>query len=222
MTPPAPFTRAGAGPPVFCNTRLMNHPACAVLAAAMIVGCASAAAQEDARVTLIRMLGLVGAQRDSLDGTAGPLWSRGGKYAGLKECIDTKATDERLLADLVPIARTALPTEESARPVIAFVASDAGRKFSAGVARRNRAPASEALGRPMPGHRPLNFAGVVLYSDELSDREARDIDAFLRSEEGKPLRALLQSTMGFAQLTRTIAQMNALAAECGIDMKPGP
>lgn len=88
-----------------------------------------------------------------------------------------------------------------------------------GVARRNRLPASELTRAAPRGQRPLNLGGVVLFENEVSPDEARDIDAFLRSEQGKPLRSVLQSTMGFAQLTRTIGQMNAFAAECGIDLK---
>ena len=87
------------------------------------------------------------------------------------------------------------------------------------MARRNRLPVSEITRPAPPGQRAINLGGVVMFENELSPAEARDIDAFLRAEQGKPLRGVLQSTMGFAQLTRTLAQMNALAAECGVDLK---
>jgi hypothetical protein len=65
----------------------------------------------------------------------------------------------------------------------------------------------------------MNFFGVVLFSNEVTEQEARTIDGFLRSDEGKSLRSILSDTAGFGQLTRSLAQMNAFAAECGIDLK---
>lgn len=165
---------------------------------------------------MIPALGLVDAQRAALHSAALPLSSRGGKYAGLKACIDGKATDARLEADLASALQAGLPSRDSAAPVLRFLETAAGKKFVAAIALRNRA----AFQQPAAlGQRSIVIAGVVMYSNEASNQEARQVDSFVRADEGKPLRDILAATGGFGQLTRTIAQMNRMAAECGIDLK---
>jgi hypothetical protein len=172
--------------------------------------------RDDPRARLIRALGLVDAQRAALDGTALPLSSRGRKYAGLKACIDGKSTDARLEGELASALQASLPSRDSAAPVLRFLETPAGKSFVAAIALRNRVAFPQ---RAVPARRSIVIAGVIMYSDEVSDQEARHIDGFVRSDEGKPLREILAATGGFGQLTRTIEQMNRMAAECGIDLK---
>ena len=188
------------------------------LAALIIMGQAHAQSldRDDPRARLIRALGLVEAQRASLQSTALPLASRGGKYAGLKACIEGKASDARLEAELASALQASLPSRESAGPVLRFIETGAGKKFVAAIAQRNRIafqPAATA------GRRSVVIAGVVMYANEVSEPEALQIQGFVRSDEGKPLRDILAATGGFGQLTQTVAQMNRMAAECGIDLK---
>ena len=172
--------------------------------------------RDDPRARLISALGLVEAQRASLQSTALPLASRGGKYAGLKACLDGKATDARLEAELASALQPSLPSRESAAPVLRFIESGPGRKYVAAIAQRNRIAFQPAA---TPGRRSVVIAGVVMYSNEVSEPELLQIQSFVRPDEGKTLRDILAATGGFGQLTRTVAQMNAMAAECGIDVK---
>jgi hypothetical protein len=172
-----------------------------------------AAAADDLRVTLVKNLGLVEAQRDSLSTTAA------GRSPEIKACVTAKATDARLSADLAEAIRPSVPTDESVRPLLRFADTPAGKKFSTGIRRRNRIGTAGLTG---PGLRPMIFAGVVMYAGELTPAEADDIGNFLTSDEGKPLASILKETSGFAQLARTLKQMNAFTAECGIDTKPAP
>jgi hypothetical protein len=128
-------------------------------------------------------------------------------------CLDRVATDERLEAALVPLIVRNVPTPASARPILAFLATPAGRKFAAAVERRDP-QFKPALSRPLtlPG-------GVPMSANELTSDDARNIDGFFRSAEGAPLLALLNETSGFAQLTRALELRKTLAAECGIDVK---
>jgi hypothetical protein len=174
-----------------------------------------AAAAEDPRVTLVKALGLVGAQRDSLESAA-----REKKSAGLRDCFATKATDERLAADLAARVRPALPNDESVRPILRFLDTAAGKKLAAGVARRHRVPVSALLG-PRFGRATL-VAGVPMLPGELSAAEAQEIREFVASDAGKPLARILNDSAGFEQLLFTIHLRKDYAAECGIDLKPPP
>jgi hypothetical protein len=191
---------------------------CGALAAIIIMGQAHAQSldRDDPRARLIRALGLVEAQRASLQSTALPLASRGGKYAGLKACIEGKASDARLEAELASALQASLPRRESAEPVLRFIETGPGRKYVAAIAQRNRVAFQPAA---TPGRRSVIVAGVVIYSNEVSEPELLQVQSFVGSDEGKPLRDILAATAGFGQLTRTVAQMNAMAAECGIDVK---
>ncbi len=177
-----------------------------------------AAAQDESSLALVRAIGLVSAEREALNANVTPSAAGRAHLAGLKACVDGKATDARLAAELVPIIRASAPTTERAEPMLRFLATPAGKKFAIGVAERSkRVAAGTGLGSRL--RRPLNFDGVVLFSDEVTQEEAQQISGFLSSEAGRPLRDILKTTMGFAQLTRSIGQMNRFAAECGIDMK---
>ena len=68
-------------------------------------------AQEGYARELIRSLELTKAQRVSL---------KRGHEPNLAPCIDRLATDARLEADLVPVVARSVPTEGSARPILAF------------------------------------------------------------------------------------------------------
>jgi hypothetical protein len=201
---------------VICNAGCRVNAA--VLVAFSLLGPAHAQSfdRDDPRVRLIRALGLVEAQRAALQSTALPMSSRGGKYAGLKACIDGKATESRLEGELASALQPSLPSRDSAAPVLRFLETAAGKKFVAAIALRNRVAFQQ---RATPARRSIVIAGIIMYSDEVGDQEARQIDGFLRSDEGKPLREILAATGGFGQLTRTIAQMNRMAAECGSDLK---
>jgi hypothetical protein len=172
--------------------------------------------RDDPRARLFRALGLVEAQRASLQSTALPLASRGGKYAGLKACIEGKATDARLGAELASALQASLPRRESAEPVLRFIETGPGRKYVAAIAQRNRVAFQPAA---TPGRHSVIVAGVVMYSNEVSEPELLQIQSFVGSDDGKALRGILAATGGFGQLTQTIAQMNRVAAECGIDVK---
>ena len=201
-----------------CRIRRGARIAALAFVAAGAAGHSHAAPAEDPRLALVRLLGLVEAERAAIDGVALPLYSRGGKYAGLKDCIASKATTDRLETSLVTVIGRSIAADDAARPVLRFLSSTPGKKFLVGVVER-RTRVSELTGRSLPGRRPMNFFGVVLFSNEVTEPEARTIDGFLRSDEGKPLRSVLSDTAGFGQLTRSLAQMNAFAAECGIDLK---
>ena len=131
----------------------------------------------------------------------------------LAPCLDRLATDERLEAELMPVIARSVPTPDRARPILAFLATSAGRKFGAAVERRDP-QFKPALVRPviLPG-------GVPMSVDELTSDEARAIDDFFRSDQGVPLLAILKDTAGFAQLTRTLSLRKTFAAECGIDVR---
>jgi hypothetical protein len=202
-----------------CRIRWGARIVALAVVAVGVAGHAHAAPGEDPRLALVRLLDLVEAERAALNRTALPIYSRGGKFAGLKDCIASKATADRLEATLVAVIGRSVAADDAAQPVLRFLSSPPGKKFLVGVERRNRGSAAELTGPNLPGRRPMKFAGVVLFSNELTEQEARTIDSFLRSDEGKPLRSILSDTAGFAQLTRSIAQMNAFAAECGIDLK---
>jgi hypothetical protein len=125
-------------------------------------------------------------------------------------CLDRVATDERLEAALMPLIARSIPTPESARPIVAFLATPAGRKFGAAVERRDP-QFKPTLSRPLtlPG-------GVPMSATELTTDEARNIDEFFRSDQGAPLLALLKETSGFTQLIRALELRKTLGAECGI------
>src|SRR5262245_45730351 len=162
--------------------------------------------QDDYGRTLIQALRLTKAQRVALKrvSTAEPQ---------LAPCFNRLATDKRLEADLLPVISRSVPTPESARPILAFLASSPGTKFSAAVERREP-EFKPALRRPiiLPG-------GVPMSSDELTTDEAGEIKDFLRSDHGAPLLSILQETTGFAQLTRSLSQRKTFAAECGISVR---
>src|SRR5262245_35394910 len=92
-----------------------------------VVVCAHA--QDDYRRTLIRALQLTKAERVALKRLVA-------SERQLAPCIDRLATDERLEADLLPVVGRSVPTPESARPILAFLLSSTGKKFSAVVERR--------------------------------------------------------------------------------------
>jgi hypothetical protein len=131
----------------------------------------------------------------------------------LAACLDRAATDERLEADLLAVVARSIPAPDRARPVLAFLATPAGRKFSLAVERREP-ELKPALRRPfiLPG-------GVPMSPDEITTGEAREIADFLRSAQGAPLLAILNETTGFPQLLRTLALRKAFAAECGIAVR---
>jgi hypothetical protein len=133
--------------------------------------------------------------------------------AQLGACLDRVAKDERLEAELAPVIARSVPTPDRARPILRFLATSAGRKFSAAVERRDP-QFKPALLRPviLPG-------GVPMSATELTIEEAREIDDFFRSDQGALLLAILNETAGFAQLTRSLELRKTFAAECGIDVK---
>jgi hypothetical protein len=164
--------------------------------------------QDDDRRALIQTLRLVKAQRAALKRT-----SAEAREAPLAACFDRLATDERLEADLMPVITRSVATPESARPILAFLATPAGRKLGAAVERREP-EFKPALTRPviLPG-------GVPMSADELATDEGRAIGDFLRSDQGAALVAILKDTTGFAQLIRILALRKTLAAECGIGVR---
>jgi hypothetical protein len=166
---------------------------------------AQAQGPQDDRHVLIQTLRLVKADRAALKGTA-----REVRDAPLAACFDRLATDERLEADLMPLVARSVPTPESARSILAFLATPAGRKFAAAVERR-RPEFKPTLLRPitLPG-------GVPMSVEELTPDDVRALDAFFRSDQGVTLIAILNETAGFAQLTRTLTLRKTLLAECGI------
>ena len=162
--------------------------------------------QDDYRRALIQTLGLTKAARAAVKRlSAGE--------AQLAACLDRLATDERLEADLLPVIARSVPTADRARPILAFLATSTGRKFSVAVERREP-EFKPALRRPviLPG-------GVPMSSDELTTDEARALDDFFRSDQGAPLLTILKETTGFAQLTRTLSLRKTFAAECGIGVR---
>jgi hypothetical protein len=169
-----------------------------------VVECAHA--QDDFRRTLIRTLRLTKTERVALKRFAA-------SEPQLAPCIDRLATDERLEADLLPVIGRSVPTLESARPILAFLLSSTGRKFSAAVERR-QPELKPTLLRPivLPG-------GVPVSSNELTSEETREINDFFRSDPGTALLSILRETAGFAQLTRGLSQRKTFAAECGITVR---
>jgi hypothetical protein len=166
------------------------------------------ASQNDDRRALIQTLRLAKAQRVALKRTAAEA-----REALVAACLDRLATDERLEADLMPVVARSVATPEGARPILAFLATPAGRKLAAAVERREP-EFKPALLRPviLPG-------GVPMSAEELTTDERRAIDDFLRSDPGAALVAILKDTTGFAQLIRILALRKTLAAECGIGVK---
>ena len=167
--------------------------------------------QDDYRRALIQTLRLAKAERVAVKrmAAAEPPQSA----ARVAPCLDRLATDERLEAEFMPVVERSVPTPDRARPILAFLATPAGRKFSAAVERRHP-EFKPAMWRAMilPG-------GVPMSANELTTDEAREIGDFFRSDQGAPLLAILKDTAGFAQLTRALALRKTFAAECGIDVK---
>jgi hypothetical protein len=164
------------------------------------------APQDDYRRALIQALRLTTAERMGMKST-------GGAEPKLKACFDRVATDARLEAELLPVIARSVPTPDRARPILAFLATPAGRKFSAAVERRaeiNRLSLNRAV--VLPG-------GVPMAPGEITPDEAREVADFLRSDRGAPLLAVLNETSGFAELTRHLSLRKTFAAECGIEVK---
>src|SRR5215469_7412114 len=158
------------------------------------------APQDDDRRALIQTLRLTRAERAAVAGLSAA-------EPQLKACLDRQATDARLEAELLPVIARNVPTPDRARPILAFLATSAGRKFSAAAERRAEINRLN-LNRPviLPG-------GVTMSSGELTPDEARQVADFLRSDQGAPLIAILKDTAGFAQLTRALALRKTFAAE---------
>ena len=167
-------------------------------------------AQDDDKRALIQALRIAKTERAALKRLSATLPQTASQLA---PCLDRVATDERLETELLPVIAASVPTPDRARPILAFLATSAGRKFSAAVERRDP-QFKPALLRPMilPG-------GVPMSANELTTDELRDIDAFFRSDQGAPLLAILKETAGFAQLTRTLSLRKTFAAECGIEVR---
>jgi hypothetical protein len=166
--------------------------------------------KDDYRRTLIQTFHLTKTDRATVSRLSAAIPKTAPQMAA---CLDRVATDERLEAELLPVIARSVPTPDHARPILAFLATPAGRKFSGAVERRDP-QFKPALARPLilPG-------GVPMSANELSTDEARTIDDFFRSAQGAPLLAILNETSGFAQLTRALELRKTLAAECGIDVK---
>jgi hypothetical protein len=166
--------------------------------------------KDDYRRALIQTLRLAKTERASIKRLSAAVPQTA---AQLAPCLDRLATDERLEAELMPVIARSVPTPDHARPILAFLATSAGRKFSAAVERRDP-EFKPALWRPviLPGVVPMS-------TNELTTDEAREIGDFFRSDQGAPLLALLKDTGGFAQLTRALTLRKTFAAECGIDVK---
>jgi hypothetical protein len=165
---------------------------------------------DDDRRALIQAFHFAKTDRAALKGMAVAVPKTAPQMAA---CLDRVATDERLEAALLPLVARSIPTPDQARPIRAFLATSAGRKFSAAVERR------DPRFKP-PLLRPMILPGTVpMSATELTADEARTIDDFFRSQQGAPLLAILNETLGFAQLTRLLALQKTLAAECGIDVK---
>jgi hypothetical protein len=164
------------------------------------------APQNDDRRALIQTLRLAKAERVALKRLSAA-------EPQLAACFERLATDERLEADLLPVVARSVPTADRARPILAFLATSAGRTYSAAVERREP-EFKPALKRPviLPG-------GVPVSADELTTDEARAIDDFFRSDQGAPLLAILKDTTGFTQLTRMLSLRKTLAAECGMGVR---
>jgi len=164
------------------------------------------APQDDDRRALIQTLRLTRAERAAVAGLSAA-------EPQLKACLDRQATDARLEAELLPVIARNVPTPDRARPILAFLATSAGRKFSAAAERRAEINRLN-LNRPviLPG-------GVTMSSGELTPDEARQVADFLRSDQGAPLIAILKDTAGFAQLTRALSLRKTFAAECGIAVR---
>jgi len=173
-----------------------------------------AAVAEDLRVTLVKALGLVGAQRSHLEGTAMEK-----RDAALRDCFAAKATDERLAADLAARVRPALPNDESVRPILRFLDTAAGKKLAAGVARGNRFPTSALLG-PSRFTRATLVAHVPMLRGELTAAEEAEIREFVASDAGKPLERILKNSSGLEQFAFTLNLRSVYATECGIDLNP--
>src|SRR5262249_12477044 len=91
----------------------------------------------------------------------------------LAPCFDRLATDERLEADLLPLIARAIPTPERAQPILAFLATPAGKKFGVAVERR------EPEFKPAMGRTMILPGGVPMSANELTTDELREIDGFL-------------------------------------------
>jgi len=168
------------------------------------------ALQNDGRRTLIQTLRLAKTERAAVKKLSAAVPQTA---AQLAPCLDRLATDERLEAELMPVIARSVPAPDRARPILAFLATSAGRKFGAAVERRDP-QFKPTLLRPviLPG-------GVPMSADELTPDQAREIGDFFRSDQGAPLLAILKDTAGFAQLTRALALRKTFAAECGVDAK---
>jgi len=189
---------------------------------AATVACFSSAAQsatgEDLRLALVRALGLVDAQRDSLDGVARAYYGPGGKFPELKDCLASKATDDRLASDLAAVVKPHVATDESVRSALQFLESPAGKKLAVAVGRRHRIGTDLLLSRWS-----IKFAGAVaMPRTELTLEEEQEIRQFLSSDAGKPVARILSDTTGLTQFSRALKQMYGFAAECGIDLKAPP
>jgi hypothetical protein len=173
-------------------------------------GPAQAQGADDDRRALIQAFHFAKTDRAALKGMAAAIPKTAAPMAA---CLDRVATDARLEAELLPLVARSIPTPDQARPIRAFLATSAGRKFGAAVERRDPR-FKPALLRQMilPG-------GVPMSVEELNVDEMRSIDGFFRSQQGAPLLAILNDTLGFPQLTRLLALQKTLAAECKIDVK---
>src|SRR5882724_9325213 len=88
-----------------------------------VVGHSQAAPGEDFRLALVRLLGLVEAERAAVNGLALPIYMRGGKFSALKDCIASKATADRLEAGLVTVVGRSVAADDAAQPVLRFLSS---------------------------------------------------------------------------------------------------
>lgn len=183
--------------------------------AVTLAACLSAvpAAADESHAALARSLGLVEAQRDSLETSARAQYSARGKFPEVKQCLDRKATDDRLAADLSDVARQQVASEAEMRQALQFLDTPAGRKLAAAVAQRNRTD-------PMPGRTDFLVAGVKMSRTEVTPAELEALRGFFASQAGSGVGRVLQDTGGFSQLSRTIKLMNTYTAECGLDLKP--
>jgi len=181
--------------------------ACALAAAGAI------AAADESRIALVKALGLVDAQKISLDSVARSYYGPSGRAPALKGCLERTATDERIATGLAALAQTHIPDDVQVRDALRFLDTPAGRKFAAAVVKRSR-------GFRMPNRTDFVIAGVVISPTEAAPAEAQVMQDFFATDAGSRVGRILQDTGGFAQLTRTLDQMYAFAAECGIDLKP--
>jgi hypothetical protein len=181
---------------------------------AVCLAAASVIAAEEPRLTLVKALGLIDAQRDSLETSARAQYSARGKFPEVKDCLDRKATDERLAVELSSVTRQHASSEAEVREALQFLKTPAGRKFAAAVAQRNRTPPG------MLGRNDFFVAGVKMSQNEVTPEELQAIREFFSSDAGSQVGRILQDTTGFQQLSRTIKLMSAYTAECGLDLKP--